>query len=65
MHMLLDFHEPVDALTIHYILVDEVGEELEIELYHLEVDEPSLQQLGVYLFQSLHLFSDTDTKCHY
>lgn len=63
--MLLNFHKSVDTLAIHHILIHEVGEELEIELNHLEVNEPGLQQLGVDFFQSLHLLPDADAKCYY
>ena len=60
--MLLHLHQPVHALLVHHVLVDEVGEELEVQLDHLEVDEPRLQQFGVDLLELLDLLADADAE---
>ena len=45
MYVLLHFHESVDTLTIHDVLIDKVGEELKVQFDHFEVDEVCLEQL--------------------
>lgn len=65
MHMLLHFHQPVDAFLVHDIFVDKIGEELEVELDHLEVYQTSLQQLRVDLLQFLYLLADADAQTDY
>lgn len=62
--MLLYFHESVDALLVHDILIDEIGEELEVKLDHLEVNQTGLQQLGVDLLQFLYFFADVDAEAY-
>lgn len=65
MHMLLHFHQPIDTFFVHDIFVDKIGEELEVQLDHLEIDQASLQQLRVYFLQFLYLLADADSEADY
>ena len=41
--MLLYLHQPIHAFLVHYVLVNEVSEELKVKLDHLEVYQSGLE----------------------